>query len=269
MILRSVVQLLAVTMLLLSCGNSKTNDPVTTSSDVMPAKEKELKDAIEKYPDSTLLKKTLVQYFEDNGNFDVALAELNKLCEEDSTDATLWDKKAQLYLLKDDTAKAIPAYEKAIDIMPEPEYIMALGWLYAQTKNPNALTLADGLLLANKAKAAKEALLVKGLYFSNVGDKAKALALFNECLALDYTFMLAYREKAIILYDEGKYAEAVKVLERATTLQNNFDEGYFWLGKCHEKLGDIKSAIENYQTAKIYNANNYDAIQQLAKLGVK
>jgi tetratricopeptide (TPR) repeat protein len=269
MIIRSVVQLLAVSMLLLSCGNNKANEPVTTLLNTMPAKEKELRDVIEKYPDSTLLKKTLIQYFEDNGNFDVALAELNKLCEKDSTDASLWDKKAQLYLLKDDTTKAIPAYEKAIDILPDPEYIMALGWLYAQTKNPNALALADGLLLADKAKAAKEALLIKGLYFSNTGNKAKALAAFNECLALDYTFMLAYREKAIILYDEAKYAEAAKILERATTLQNNFDDGYFWLGKCYEKLGDNKSAIENYQTAKMYNANNYDAIEALAKLGVK
>lgn len=259
--------LLFIIIMLISCNNNE--QPVTKIDTAIPAKEKELRDAIAQYPDSLLLQKTLVQYFEDNENYDVALAELEKICKKDTADASLWDKKAQIYLLKDDTAKAIPAYEKALDIFPDPEYVMALGWLYAQTKNPKALELSDALLMADKAKAAKEALLIKGLFYSNVGDKQKALAAFDNCLALDYTFMLAYREKAIVLYDAGKYNEAIKTLERATTLQNNFDEGYFWLGQCHEKLQQKNDAIENYKTALLYNADNIAAKEALAKLGVK
>lgn len=250
-----------------SCTNNE--QPVTKIDTAIPAKEKELRDAIAQYPDSLMLQKTLVQYFEDNENYDVALAELEKLCKKDTADASLWDKKAQIYLLKDDTAKAIPAYEKALDIYPDPQYVMALGWLYAQTKNPKALELADALLMADKAKAAKEALLIKGLFYSNVGDKPKALAAFDNCLALDYTFMLAYREKAIILYETNKYSAAIKTLERATTLQNNFDEGYFWLGQCYEKMQQQNAAIENYKTALMYNADNIAAKEALAKLGVK
>lgn len=253
-------------LFLASCGN---NEQPVTKQDDMPAKEKELRDAIAQYPDSALLKKTLVQYFEDNGNYDDALAALDKLCEKDTTDASLWDKKAQLYLLKDDTAKAIPAYEKAIEIFPEPEYIMALGWLYAQTKNPQALEVGEALLLAKKANAAKEGMLIKGLYYSNTGDKQKAISTFDNCLALDYTFMLAYREKAIVLYETGKYEEAVKTLNRATTLQNNFDDGYFWLGQCYEKLQKREAAVESYKTAVMYNADNIPAKEALAKLGVK
>lgn len=259
--------LLVLTLFFAACSNNE--QPVTKVDNTIPAKEKELRDAIMQYPDSVLLKKTLIQYFEDNGNYDVALAELNKLSEKDTADATLWDKKAQLYLLKDDTAKAIPAYERAIEIFPDPEYIMSLGWLYAQTKNPKALDFGEALLIANRAKAAKEGFLIKGLYYSNTGDKQKALAAFDNCLAIDYTFMLAYREKAIVLYETGKYEEAVQVLTRATTLQNNFDEGYYWLGQCYEKLQKREVAIESYQMALMHNADNLDAKEALAKLGIK
>jgi tetratricopeptide (TPR) repeat protein len=250
-----------------ACSNNE--QPVTEIDNGVPAKEKELRDAIAQNPDSILLKKTLIQYFEDNGNYDVALAELNKLCEKDTADASLWDKKAQLFLLKDDTAKAIPAYEKAIEIFPEPQYIMAVGWLYAQTKNPKALEIGDALLIAKNANAAKEGILIKGLYYSNTGDKQKALTAFDNCLAIDYTFMLAYQEKAIVLFETGKYEDAVKVLERATTLQNNFDNGYFWMGKCYEKLQKNNAAVESYQKTLFYNPDNLDAKEALAKLGVK
>lgn len=256
----------AALLLLAACNN---NEQPVTKQEAVPAKEKELREAIAQYPDSGLLKKSLVQYFEDNGNYDMALAELDKMAAKDTGDATLWDKKAQLYLFKDDTARAIPAYEKAIAIFPDPQYVMSLGWLYAKTKNIKALALADALLMAEKAKASKEAMLIKGLYYSNTGDKQKALAAFDNALALDYTFMFAYREKAIVLYETGKYTEAIKVLEKATTLQNSFDEGYYWMGQCYEKLNDKNAAIDNYRTALMYNADFVEAKDALAKLGVK
>lgn len=259
--------LLLIALFLTAGCNS--NEEAVTKRDAVPAKEKELRDAIAQYPDSALLKKTLVQYFEDNDNFDMALAELDNMIAKDTGDATLWDKKAQLYLLKDDTAKAVHAYEKAIAVFPDPQYVMSLGWLYAKTKNPQAVEIADALLQADKAKAAKEAWLIKGLYYSNTGDKQQALAAFDNCLAMDYTFMFAYREKAIVLYDMGQYEEALKLLQKATTLQNSFDEGYYWMGQCFEKLGKREEAIESYRTALMYNAGFMEAKDALAKLGVK
>jgi tetratricopeptide (TPR) repeat protein len=250
-----------------ACSNNNEQTPARQNE--MPAKEKELRDAVAQYPDSSVLKKTLIQYFEDNGNYDAALAELDKVIVKDTTDATLWDKKAQIWLLKDDTAKAISAYEKAINIFPDPSYVMSVGWLYAKTKNSKALEVADALLMADKAKAAKEALLIKGLYYSSTGDKQKALAAFDNCLALDYTFMLAYREKAIVLYETGRYEEAIKLLNKATTLQNNFDEGYYWLGQCYEKLKKTDAAIESYKTALMYNAEFAEAKDALGRLGAR
>jgi tetratricopeptide (TPR) repeat protein len=253
-------------VMLASCSN---NEQPVTKVDAMPAKEKELRDAIAQYPDSVALRNKLIEYFADNRNIDVALNETDKAIAIDTANADLYDTKAKLLLLKDDTAKAIPAYEKAIEIFPDPQYVMSLGWLYAKTKNPKALEIADALLLADKAKAAKEAMLIKGLYFSSMGDKQKAITAFDNCLALDYTYMFAYREKAIVLFETSKYEEAIKVLEKATTLQNNFDEGYYWMGQCYEKLKNINASAENYQKALLYNPDFTEAKDALAKLGVK
>jgi tetratricopeptide (TPR) repeat protein len=52
-------------------------------------------------------------------------------------------------------------------------------------------------------------------------------------------------------------------------LQNNFDEGYYFKGKCYEKLGMIPQAIEAYQTALMYDPNYIEARDALGKLGVK
>jgi tetratricopeptide (TPR) repeat protein len=143
---------------------------------------------------------------------------------------------------------------------------MSQGWLYAKTKNDMALAMAGALLVGKNAKADKEANLIKGLYYSSIGDKQKAITFFDNCLALDYTFMFAYREKGITLYEMGKYEEALKVLDKAVTLQNKFDEGYYWMGRCFEKLNKTSDAIESYKTALLYNPDFVEAKDALAKL---
>ena len=79
--------------------------------------------------------------------------------------------------------------------------------------------------------------------------------------------MEAYREKAIALYDLGKYKEALAVLDKAVTLQNGFDEGYYYKGRCFEKLNKIPEAIEMYERALMYDKDYVEAKEALAKLG--
>ena len=140
---------------------------------------------------------------------------------------------------------------------------MSLATIYAQTKNPKTLVLAEALIGADKAKVAKEVIFIKGLYYNYTGDKKKAIALFDSCIRLDYTYMFAYREKAIALYDQGKYEDAVKVLTKAVTVQNNFDEGYYWLGNCYKKLNKKEEAIQSYHKALMYDKNFIEARDSL------
>lgn len=213
-------------IIICSCHN---RDNSNTLAQPVP-KLQQLKNAVAQYPDSLLLTENLIEYYRNNGNYDTAINLTDQAIKKDSENVELWDIKGTLLYENGDTLKSIKAYETAINIYPLPEYIISLGTLYAETKNSKALTMADALLIADKAKAQREALFIKGLYYAYTSNKQKAINFFDSCIRIDYTYMFAYREKAIALYDMGKYEEALEVLNRAVTIQNNFDEGYYWRG---------------------------------------
>ncbi len=248
-----------------SCSN---NSGSVESNSPVPAAEKELRDQIAAYPDSLLLKEKLIQYFRDNSNYGQAIAEADYALKKDSNNERLWYIKATLLSENDDTLQAIKAWEKTIDLNPNPEYLLSLGTLYAFSKNPSALSVADSLMLPG-INAKNQALFIKGLYFNSTGDKMKAINFFDTCISLDYTNMLAHREKAICLYDLGKYLDGLKVLELAVTVKKDYDEAYYWMGRCYEKLGLKKEAIQNYQMALQLSPDYIEAKDALGKLGIK
>lgn len=225
-----------------------------------------IKNAIKENPDSLMLKENLIEAYRNAGYYDSAISVANQELQKDSGSAYLWNIKASLYFENNDTLNAIKSLQHAIDIYPLPDYLVALGTVYAEIKNKNSLAIADELLHSNKTKWGKDAYFIKGLYYNYMNDPTKAIQNLDSCLHLDFTYMYAYREKAIALYSETKYEEAIKVLTRAVTIQNNFDEGYFWLGKCYEKLNKKDEAIESYQNALLYDKNYIEAREALDRI---
>jgi len=141
-------------LLLLVCA-CQNNESAKNATDI-PNKEQQLLDAVKQFPDSTLPVENLAQYYRENGNYDFALRSIDAALQKDSLNAKFWDIKATLHFEDDDTTAAIKAYEKSIDISPQPQVIISLGVLYAQTKNPMALAMADGLMMGTKAAAEKK-----------------------------------------------------------------------------------------------------------------
>jgi len=248
---------------LISCNN--TGDDATASSTQLSPKES-LKSAIRQFPDSLTLVQSLIEMYRDEDEYDSALALTDMQIKKDSGNAYLWNMRATLLFENEDTANAIRSLEHAINIYPLPEYLVALGTVYAEVKNPKPLMIADALLKGNRVKMGKDAMFVKGLYYSYMNDKQKAINYFDSSLHMDFTYMFSYREKAIALYDLGKYAEAADVLKKAVTIRNNFDEGYYWMGKCYEKLGRREEAVQSYQTALLYDKNFSEAREALDKI---
>ena len=245
------------------CNTKKDAEPQNKTE---LSQEDFLKNAIKQYPDSLKLIENLSAYYLDVQNYDAALAQINNAIGKDSNNAQLRDYQSIIYAAKGDTMEAIKSLENAITILPDPQYVIGLGALYAQTKNPLALTMADALLMADKAAAQKEAYFIKGIYYSYINEKEKAIPFFDKAISIQYTFMDAYLEKGIALYDLKKYSEAATVLEKAVTIQNNFDRGYYYLGRCFEKLNKKDEAIEAYQMALQYDPNYLEAKDALGKL---
>ena len=244
--------------------NSNNKETNRTHSD--PNSIEAIKEQIKQHPDSLMLKTNLIEAYRNEGYYDSAITIADQELKKDSGSAYLWNIKASLYFENNDTLNAINSLEHAIKIYPLPHYLAGLGTVYAEVKNKNSLAIADELLRTNKAKSGKDAYFIKGLYYNYVNQPEKAIPYLDSALNLDFTYMYAYREKAIALYNESKYKDAIKVLERAVTIQNNFDEGYYWLGKCYEKLNQKDAAIQNYQNALLYDKNYEEAREALKRV---
>ena len=249
-------------LLLISCRNNDKaiQEPVTAVT------KEGLKNLIKKYPDSLMLVQDLIESYRNDASYDSAIALTDEEIKKDSGNAYLWNMKATLHFENDDTLAAIKSLEHAVAIYPLPEYLIALGTIYAEVKNIKSLIIADELLRSNKSKSGKDAFFLKGLYYTYTNDKKKAISFFDSSLHLDFTYMYSYREKAIALYDLGRYDDALQTLKRAVTIQNNFEEGYYWMGKCYEKLRQPDDAIQSYQNALLYDKNFIEARQALDKL---
>jgi tetratricopeptide (TPR) repeat protein len=252
---------LIIVLFFTACHNDTENN--TT---VVINKEQQLKDSVTKYPDSMLLRENLIEYYRENKNYAQALATTNNYLKKDSLNPRLWDIQGTLYFENKDTLHSIRSFENAVAILPNPPYLMSLGSLYAETKDPRALTVADALMLNSKGSSQKESLFIKGLYNSLTGNSNKAITYFDSCINIDYTFTFAYREKAICFYNMGKYNDALDVLSKAILVVNTYEEAYYWMGRCHEKLGDKVDAIKDYQTALQIDKDYIEAKEALAKL---
>ncbi len=235
----------------------------------MPEQEKKLREQIAEHPDSLVLKENLVQYFRDNNNYSQAIAETNNALQKDSTNERLWYMKATLFFENEDTLKAITAWEKLVRINAQPEYIKTLGLFIRYYKRSNGTWYEQPADIFSRATR-NEGLFIQGLYYSKIGQKENAITLFDQCLSLDYKNIMAYREKAIAEYDLAKYLEALKTLELALAVQQTYDEAYYWMGRCFEKLGKKEEAIKNYQMAiQFAEGQDYpEAKDALGRMGV-
>jgi tetratricopeptide (TPR) repeat protein len=236
--------------MLVSCQNDKT---VSGNSDIKADSLTDpitlLEKSIKAYPDSLILMAKLSDLQEEKGQLDLALATIDKGLQRDSTAAIFHNRKASLLLAKGDTSGAISGLLKSLAYAPEQTDIHAeLGFLYAAQKKKNALMVADFLLTQTKEPALQtQARFMKGIYYANIGDKKNAMLYFNECIINDYTFIDAYMEKGILLYNDKKYADAQKAFEKALTISNTHAEAYFWTGKCLEALNKKEEALDYYK----------------------
>jgi tetratricopeptide (TPR) repeat protein len=248
----------------LSCNENDNIDDATESTAANI--QQQLKEQVKKYPDSILLRETLIQNYRDSGNYDAAITEAKSTIAKDTANGALWDDLFWLYYEDQDTTNAIVSLEKAISLTSNPAYYVILGSVYAQTKNENALAVADKLYAYPTSDYKKESLFIKGLYYSTIGEGEKAIPLFDQSLEMDYTYFDAYREESICLYNMGKYEEALKKLQKAVSIKSDFSVAYYWMGRCYEKLNNKKDAISSYQLALQTDPDYDEAKDALSKL---
>ena len=209
-----------------------------------------LRKAIEEIPNSIFIQLSLARAYDAQGKTDEALAACNDLLDNEPGQVNALMLKSDLLLKKEDTTGAIAAMEKAYSAVPSNREISnKLAYQYAESKNSKALAIADSLISKDSLKFFAEPYYVKGMYYSNMNDREKAIQQFDATIKQDHRFLNAYIEKGKILLDQKKTTAALKTFELANTITPSFPDAWYWMGRCLEILGQKEEAKLNYEKA--------------------
>lgn len=242
------------------------SDHTISQPDSLQSVETALIKNIERYPDSFLLKENLIQFYRENSLYSKAIAGIDTFLRQDPLHARCWHIKGILHFENNDTLEAIHAFENELRIAPNPTSMISLGTLYAQVKDKKSIGLANLLSRYDGKKYTKEASYILGTYYSATGAYPQAITHFDDCIQIDFTFMEAYREKAIALNHLEQFKQSIEVLKKAVTLQNNYAEGYYFMGLTYEKLADTASAIDCFKKALLYDPADDASSLELKKI---
>ena len=257
--MKNLLVFLALLTILFACNNGTgiTNEQQTQDS--LQRLLQSYRDSLKKHPTDTLIKYNLVLTLQEAGRYREAVNVLDSMNIPmgDSTQMKVYVsylfKRSELLVLAGDTLNAIKSLEFFVIPGELTEAGKQLAFLYAETKNPKAITICDSMNKYDESKRDPEPDYFKGVYYSNLGDDAKALEQFNSCIKKDYTFLDAYMEKGNMLYKRSKFKDAIEVYDMAIKVSNSFADAHFWKGKCQEALGQKEEAKISYQRAYAFD----------------
>ena len=209
-----------------------------------------LQEALQVMPGNVLLQLSLARAYDQQQKIHEAILLCNEVLQKNPERADVIKFKAGLLDKSGKKEDAMKALQNAYAIAPydvELNYILALR--YAEAKNSRVINLCDSLIKADSIGVHPEPYYYKGIYYSNINDKAKALQLFDQAVRMDYNFLDGYIEKGALLFEMKKYKEAMAVFQLALTISPEFPGSYYWIGKCQQAMGQKEEARLSYQKA--------------------
>ena len=117
-----------------------------------------------------------------------------------------------LLLKRGDTANAIQAFEKAIELKPDPEFYVALGTAYLR-----------------------------------LSELVKAKQAFNQGLSLNARSVSALQGVAVVKEREGDSGGSIKTLEDALAIEPQNTISQFNLGALYERSDQKEKAVSQYR----------------------
>jgi tetratricopeptide (TPR) repeat protein len=209
-----------------------------------------LNEALKELPHSFLLQLSLARGYDGLNRTDEALKVCGQILKDNPDQPEVLVLQSELQDKKGDIAGSALSLEKAYRLVPANfDLAFKLAYKYAENKNSKTISLCDSLIQKDSLKLHPEPYYIKGIYYANTGDKAKAIQLFDETIRHSYNYLNAYIEKGKILVDQKKTVDAYKVFKLANTIKPAFPDAYYWMGVCQEALGQTDEAKLSYEKA--------------------
>ncbi len=225
-----------------------------------------LQECLKRYPSNSDFAGLLGDIYVQSGRLKEAQALYEQELAADSANFEAWYEKGLLLEKAKDTAGAIASLKKAYALQPVNTYALELAHLYAEKGNNAALLLCDEVLLKDSTRELLDPFFIKGIYYANTGQNAKALIQFDSCIRRDWKYTDAYIEKGILFFHQKKYNDALGVFQMAITVSNTYPDAYYWLGRCYEVTGKKDEAIIYYQQALALDKDFSEARDRINKL---
>lgn len=225
-----------------------------------------LKECGQKYPANPAFPSLLGELYQQSGKMKEALGIYDDLLTKDTNNFEAWYEKGLLLEKNRDTAAALLALSKAYSLQPINTYGLELAHLYAESRNPAALPICDGILRRDSTHEVLDPLFIKGIYFSNINQYKKAIVQFDSCIRRDWKFTDAYLEKGIVLYKQKLYDTAMSTFLMTIRVSNTYPDGYYWAGRCSEATGHKDQAILYYRQALALDKEFTEAADRIKKL---
>ena len=252
-------------------------------------------------PDNRSLWHNRVLCHLQNKDYDIALAELDTMNARWSTYAQAYTMRADVYMQMTDTAQAIQALEKSLEIDPydgktwAARSIISLSrreWPDAENQLDHAIHLLPktGNYYINRALARynqnnlrgamadyDSALDLepnnflghynRGLLRTDVGDDNRAITDFDFVLSLEPDNMLALFNRAVLLDRTGDLQGAVRDYTKIIDEYPNFHAAIIYRARCYRRLGQTaKAELDEF---KVYRTQLYQQLYGLLPKATK
>ena len=225
-----------------------------------------LQDCEKRFPDNATFPSMLGDLYQQAGKNKEALGIYDEMLRRDSLNNETWYEKGLLLEKIRDTPNAINALKKAYSLQPVNTYGLELAHLYAEGRNPVALSICDDVLHKDSTHEMIDPLFIKGIYYSNTAQYKKAIAQFDSCIGRDWKFTDAYLEKGIALYEQKRYDSAMSTFLMTVKVSDTDPDAYYWVGRCYETTGHKDQAILYYRQALALDKDFTEAADRIKQL---
>lgn len=242
----------AIVLTLTSCNGNPDKGRGPKAADADKSSEiRRLESELKMNPASIGARLALSDLMEQTSDAKAAARILEEGLSLDSTAIVLWNRLASVCLASADTTDALSAIDASLRIDPgQTDIRLEKGFILAARNDSLALRLADGILsMPDRQNLHPMALYLKGVYLGNTGQRARAVAMYDECIRTDFNFVDAYIEKGILQLEAGQAEEALQTFERALLIANTDADVYYWKGRGLEATGRLEEASDQYAKA--------------------
>ena len=176
------------------------------------------------------------------GNYDEAIANLDKALLENSDHAGVLLCLGKSYFRKDDFEKAILSLSKSVQLKPkwvEAYYHRGITY-YSQGDYDRAIADFDKAIELRPGSTG--AYINRGRAYFDKGIRERAFADFDQAIKLNPSYALPYSHRGKAYFNQGDYDRALADLEKAIQLKPDLLEAYQNRAETYEKIGDKSKA---------------------------